>query len=314
MSDPTGLDVGRLCLGGNVFGWTADAPTSHAILDAFTAGGGRFVDTADVYAAWAEGNVGGESERIIGDWLASRPGRRGEVVIATKVAKAAPRRGLSPANVRAAIRDSLARLRTDFVDLYYCHEDDPTIPVEDVVGTFSELIDAGLVRAWGLSNYAADRVAEVVATSDSLGLPRPVAVQPQYSLVHRGEVETSGLGEVCLDRNLAIVPYYALASGFLTGKYTRTQRPEGARSGGVARFCTEAGFAVLDVADALARRHGVAVASVALAWLRARPGVVAPIASARTVDQVGPLLSAMELELADSELAALDEVSRPWLS
>lgn len=305
-------DLGHLCLGGNVFGWTADEATSFAVLDAFAAGGGRLIDTADMYSEWAPGNSGGESERIIGRWLATH--RSGvDVLVATKVGKLSTLTGLRPDTIATAARASLSRLGTSAIDLYYAHADDPEVPLAEMVGAFGRLLEEGLIRSWGLSNFSAARVLAVVTMADRQGVVRPIAVQPHYSLVHRQEVETEGLAEACLDKGLGLLPYYSLASGFLTGKYSRTSTPASLRNQGARQFCTEAGYAVVDVLTALAERHDAAVASVALAWLRRQPGVIAPIASARTVEQVAPLLRSTTLELTDAELVALDEVSRPWL-
>ncbi len=302
------LSVSPLSLGGNVFGWTADQQQSFAVLDAYTAAGGNFVDTADVYSAWAPGNAGGESETVIGDWLRSR-GRRDDVVIATKVGMHPEARGLSAANIKASAEGSLRRLGVEHIDLYYTHRDDET-PVEEFVTALDELVREGKVRAVAASNISAERLAEALAFSEREGLAAYVAVQPHYNLVSRAIFE-GPLAEVVARHGLATVPYYALASGFLTGKY----RPGGpdvtsARAEGAARYLAEPrGPKVLDALDAVAAEHGVELATVALAWLTARPTVAAPIASARTVEQLPPLLAAAALELTPAQTALLDDAS-----
>ncbi|MFI6154151.1 aldo/keto reductase [Kitasatospora sp. NPDC051170] len=302
------LSVSPLSLGGNVFGWTADQQQSFAVLDAYTAVGGNFVDTADVYSAWAPGNAGGESETVIGDWLRSR-GRRDDVVIATKVGMHPEASGLSAANIKASAEGSLRRLGVEHIDLYYTHRDDET-PVEEFVTALDELVREGKVRAVAASNISAERLAEALAFSEREGLAAYVAVQPHYNLVSRATFE-GPLAEVVARHGLATVPYYALASGFLTGKY----RPGGpdvtsARAEGAARYLAEPrGPKVLEALDAVAAEHGVELATVALAWLTARPTVAAPIASARTVEQLPPLLAAAALELTPAQTALLDEAS-----
>jgi aryl-alcohol dehydrogenase-like predicted oxidoreductase len=301
--------VSDICLGGNVFGWTADRETSFEVLDAFLAGGGNFIDTADSYSAFAPGNSGGESEAIIGEWLAARPGIRERVVIATKVGKHPQYMGLAPENVRAAARASLERLGTDRIDLYYAHEDDPNTPLEDTLAAFAELIGEGKVRYVAASNYSAPRLAQALAIAEREDLPRYVALQPHYSLVER-DVYEGELRGVCEREGLACIPYWGLASGFLTGKY----RPGGPqvdspRAGGAAAHLNERGIAVLDALDEVAGAHNVEVASVALAWLLAQPTVLSAIASARNVEQLGPLLAVSGLELSEDELERLTRAS-----
>jgi aryl-alcohol dehydrogenase-like predicted oxidoreductase len=310
----TELDVHPLCLGGNVFGWTADAPTSFAVLDAYRAAGGDFVDTADSYTWRVEGNTGGDSERVLGDWMAER-GVRDEVVVATKVGSWPERPGLSPENLRAACDDSLRRLRTDHIDLYYAHRDDPDTPVEDTLGAFDELVRAGKIRYVGLSNYSAERLSTVLTLSERHGLARPVALQPHYNLVERAGYEDE-LAELVSSADVGVMPYFALAKGFLTGKYRPgdaapdTSGPmASARAGGAVAYLDARGERVLGALDEVAAAHAVPPAAVALAWLAAQPTVTAPVASARTVEQLGTILPMAELTLAPDELAALTEAS-----
>ena len=302
------LDVFPLGLGGNTFGWTSDRDTSFAVLDAFTAAGGNHVDTADSYSAWVPGNSGGESETIIGEWLAAR-GNRDSVVIATKVSRHPKFRGLSRGNVLAAADASLARLRTDYIDLYYVHYDDPDVPVAEAVGVFGELQKAGKIRHVGLSNFTAPRLREWFAAAAAEGLAAPVALQPHYNLVERQAYETS-LAPVAAEFGLGVLPYYALASGFLAGKYRSAADQAGAaRQQAAARYLTPAGLRVLAALDSVAADHGVSPATVALAWLRTRPGVVAPLASARTIEQLPALLASAALDLTPDEIEVLDEAS-----
>jgi aryl-alcohol dehydrogenase-like predicted oxidoreductase len=299
------LSVFPLNLGGNVFGWTADRQASFDVLDAFTAGGGNFVDTADGYSAWVPGNTGGESERLIGEWQQLR-GNRDELVIATKVSEHPEFKGLSASNITAAADASLKRLRTDHIDLYYAHFDDISVPLEETVTALSALVDAGKVRYIGISNYSAARIAEWFRIVDAKGLHRPVALQPHYNLVERGyEGELRRIAE---EEQLAVLPYYSLASGFLTGKYREGTNIDSPRAGG-AREYLEKHSALLPVLDEVAASHGVSVAAVSLAWLRYQPTVVAPIASARTAAQLPDLLSSATLQLSAEELTALSDAS-----
>ncbi len=308
------LDVLPLGLGGNTFGFTADEPTSFEILDAWVGGGADFVDTADSYSAWAPGNVGGESETIIGRWLAARPGARERLVIATKVSQHPEFRGLAPANVRAAAEASLRRLVVDAIDLYYAHYDDPEVPLADVVGAFGALVTDGLVRHVAVSNFTPERIEEWIALADG-GPATPVAVQPYYNLVHRAEAEQR-LVPLAERHDLGLIPYYGLEKGFLSGKYRSAEVPEGAspRAAAAVRLVTPDGLALLDALDAVAAAHGVSVAAASLAWLRAQPAVVAPLASASRLDQVADLLVAARLELTADELAQLRRASDPIAS
>ncbi|OWA14255.1 alcohol dehydrogenase [Streptomyces sp. CS159] len=302
------LEVFPLALGGNVFGWTADQDTSFAVLDAYTAAGGNFVDTADSYSAWVDGNSGGESETVLGKWLAAR-GNRDDVVLATKVSQHPDYPGLSAANIRAAADASLRRLGTDHIDLYYTHFDKPEVPVEEIIGALDELVKAGKVRHIAASNISAERLAESLEFSDREGLARYVALQPHYNLVSRDTYE-GGLGDLAERSGLAAVPYYALAAGFLTGKYRPGTAVDSPRAGGAAKHLeTERGRRVLAALDEIAEAHDAPVATVALAWLAGRPTVAAPIASARTVEQLPALLGVAELHLTEDEAERLTRAS-----
>jgi aryl-alcohol dehydrogenase (NADP+) len=306
----SGVKVSELCLGGNVFGWTADEEASFAVLDAYLAGGGNFIDTADVYSRWAPGNSGGESEEIIGRWMASRK-VRDQIVIATKVGKLPGREGLSAANIKAAADDSLRRLGTDRIDLYYAHADDAATPLEETLGAFDDLVRSGRARAIAASNYDPERLAAALAISRTKGLAPYVVVQPEYNLMERAAYEAE-LGALVEREALACVPYYGLAHGFLTGKY-RPGRDDvdSPRASAARAYLDERGLAVLSVLDDLAGAHGVTPSAVSLAWLLARPGVVAPIASARSVAQLEELLPAMQLRLSPEEVERLDAASAP---
>jgi aryl-alcohol dehydrogenase-like predicted oxidoreductase len=301
------LEVHGLNLGGNVFGWTADEAQSFAVLDAYTAAGGNFIDTADVYMAHADGNSGGESETIIGNWLARRA-NRDDVVIATKVGSWERHPGLSAQNIREAAEDSLRRLRTDHIDLYYAHRDYDDVPLEETLGAFDELVRSGKVRYIGASNYTAARLAEALAVSDREGFARYVALQPHYNLVERDyERDLAPLVE---REGLSTLPYFALAKGFLAGKYRPGQdAADSPRSPGALAYLDGRGERVLAALDEVAAAHGTSVAAVSLAWLAAQPTVAAPIASARTPEQLGDLLAGVELRLTDAERRALSEAS-----
>jgi aryl-alcohol dehydrogenase-like predicted oxidoreductase len=302
------LVVFPLGLGGNTFGWTSDKETSFAVLDGYVAGGGNFVDTADSYSRWVPGHVGGESETIIGEWTRAR-GNRDSVVIATKVSRHPQFHGLSAKSILGGADASLTRLQTDHIDLYYAHYDDPDVPVEESAGAFRELQVAGKIRHVGLSNYSAPRLREWFAVCQAEGWPLPAALQPHYNLVAREPYE-SELAPVVAEFGLGVMPYYALASGFLAGKYRSAADNAGtARQPAAAGYLTPTGLAVLAELDKIAAAHGVEIASVSIAWLLTRPGIVAPLASARTVDQLGPLLAATTLKLTADEVAALDRAS-----
>jgi aryl-alcohol dehydrogenase-like predicted oxidoreductase len=301
------LDVTRLCLGGNVFGWTADRDTSFAVLDAYAAAGGNFVDTADSYFWRAPGNSGGESETIIGEWMASR-GNRDSVVVATKVGSWPQRKGLSAKNIAEAVDDSLRRLRTDHIDLYYAHRDDPDTAQEETAEAFDALVRAGKVRAIAASNFTADRLRSALEISSRAGLASYVALQPHYNLMERTEYETT-LAPLLESEGLACMPYYALAKGFLTGKYRADTHVESERAEGALAYLDDRGATVLMILDEIAAGHQVPVASVALAWLTGQPTVTAPIASARTPEQLEALLPALTLQLTNDELRLLSHVS-----
>lgn len=303
------LEVFPLSLGGNVFGWTADEAQSFAVLDAYAAAGGNFVDTADSYSHWVEGNAGGESETIIGRWVKAR-GNRDEVVIATKVSQHPEFLGLTAANIKAAAEASLRRLGTDHIDLYYTHFDKPEVPVEEIIGALDELVKAGKVRHIAASNISAERLEASLAFSEREGLARYVALQPHYNLVSR-ETYEGELQDLAERTGLAAVPYFALASGFLTGKYREGEVVEGARAaaGAGKHLQTERGRKVLAALDDIAEAHRVPVATVALAWLAAQPTVAAPIASARTVEQLPALVKVAEVRLTDDEVTRLTEAS-----
>ncbi|MFG2919423.1 aldo/keto reductase [Kitasatospora sp. NPDC048298] len=304
------LDVFPLCLGGSVFGWTVDEQTSFRVLDAYADAGGNFIDTADSYSQWVPGNTGGESESILGNWLAAR-GRRDRFVIATKVGRLNGLSGLTAKIVQQAVEDSLRRLRTDHIDLYYTHADDPGTPLEETLGALDALVAAGKVRHIGASNISGPRLAESLEVSKRSGLASYVAVQPPYNLVEREPFE-SGIAPVCEREGVSCVPYFALAQGFLTGKY-REGAPAVAsvRTGAAQPYGeTPRGRTVLRALDTIAAEHGTAVAAVALAWLRVQPHVVAPLASSRTPEQLAELIPGAMLELSPAELQLLDLASR----
>jgi aryl-alcohol dehydrogenase-like predicted oxidoreductase len=301
------IDIFPFNLGGNVFGWTSSDAESFAVLDEFVDGGGNFIDTADMYSAWVPGNSGGDSELVIGAWL-EKTGRRDDVVIATKVAKHPEFPGLSPANVAKALDASLQRLRTDHVDVYYAHFDDPSVPMVDIVGGLSGMVDAGKVRHIAISNFSPERIDEWFAVTEANDFHRAVALQPLYSLVERG-FETNGMREAAQRHGLAVLPYSALASGFLTGKYRPGAEVTSPRAGGASKYLDARGLAVLDALDDISAAHAVSVSTVALAWLRQQETVAAPLASARTAEQLPDLMAAATLELSSDELARLDTVS-----
>ncbi|MEU1872144.1 aldo/keto reductase [Streptomyces sp. NPDC019793] len=302
------LEVFPLALGGNVFGWTADQDASFAVLDAYTAAGGNFIDTADSYSAWVDGNSGGESETVLGRWFAAR-GNRDDVVLATKVSQHPEYPGLSAANIKAAADASLRRLGTDHIDLYYTHFDKPEVPVEEIIGALDDLVKAGKVRHIAASNISSERLAASLEFSDREGLARYVALQPHYNLVSRDTYEGE-LRDLAEQAGLAAVPYYALAAGFLTGKYRPGTAVDSPRAGGAAKHLeSERGRRVLAALDEIAEAHGAPVATVALAWLAAQPTVAAPIASARTVEQLPALLAVAELRLTEDEARRLTRAS-----
>ncbi|KAA9163578.1 aldo/keto reductase [Amycolatopsis acidicola] len=304
----TGIDVFPLVLGGNTFGWTSDEASSHRILDAFAAGGGNFIDTADSYSYFAPGNSGGESETVIGSWLAARK-NRDSVVIGTKVSNHPEFKGLSAGTIAAAADASLKRLGTDYIDVYYAHNDDPDTPLAETAAAFADLHKAGKIRAVAASNYTAERLTEWLDIARREGFEPPTVLQPHYNLVNRQPYERE-LAPVAADAGLAVVPYFALASGFLTGKYRRKEDfGEEIRQRLATQYFSEPALAVLDVLEEVAGNHGVEMSTVALAWLRSRLGVVGPIASARTLEQLPALLASATLVLSVDETDALDEAS-----
>jgi aryl-alcohol dehydrogenase (NADP+) len=304
----TDLDVFPLCLGGNVFGWTADEETSFAVLDAYADAGGNFIDTADSYPQWADGCEGGESETIIGRWLARR-GRRDDLIIATKVGQSRRYPGLSPATIRSAAEASLRRLGIGHIDLYYAHEDDPATPIADTIATFDSLVQEGKARYVAASNYSAPRLAAALASAQQQGLAGFVALQVHYNLVHRDEYE-GALAALCQREELSCIAYSALADGFLTGKYRPGHAlPVSERAEDATAYLTENGLAVLGALDTVAERNGTPIATVALAWLAAQPTVAAPLASARTPRQLQDLLQAPGLKLSADDLALLNAAS-----
>lgn len=301
------LDVFPLNLGGNVFGWTADESTSFAILDRFVDLGGNFIDTADGYSRWVPGHVGGESETIMGRWIAQR-GRRDDLVIATKVGKKPDLLGLAPDTIRKACDGSLKRLNIDYIDLYYCHADDPDVPLEDTLGALAELVEAGKVRYIAASNYSAVRLSEALSISDAHGWPRFVALQPHYNLMVRDEYE-GVVQDLCIAEGISCLPYYALASGFLTGKYRDPSLEHGDRAEKAMTYLNDRGLRVLSAMDLVASRHEVSLTSVAIAWLVHQPTVAAPIASASRPDQLDDLMKGATLRLSADDLALLDSAS-----
>ncbi|MFP3567267.1 aldo/keto reductase [Paraburkholderia sp. SIMBA_030] len=302
------LEVAPLMFGGNVFGWTADEATSFSILDAFADAGLDFIDTADVYSAWVPGNQGGESETIIGNWF-RQSGKRDQIVLATKVSKHPQRKGLSAANIQAAVEDSLRRLQTDYIDVYFSHDDDTDTPLAETLGAYQKLIEAGKVRVIGASNYSGERVEEALAVSRQHGLPAYQLLQPEYNLYDRAEYE-SDIEPVALANQLGVVVYYSLASGFLTGKYrSPADLANKARGSRVEKYLNERGLRILGALDQVAERHGSTPATIALAWLIARPSVTAPIASATSVEQLESLAAAVHLMLSGADIRELDEAS-----
>ena len=306
----TDLDVFPLNLGGNTFGWTSGPDASFAVLDAFAEAGGNLVDTADSYSAWVEGHAGGESETVLGEWMAAR-GNRDDVVVATKVGAHPQHRGLARENVVAALEDSLRRLRTDRVELFYAHYDDEAVPVAEQAAVFDELVRSGKARAVGLSNHSPERMREWFETARRENLAVPVAIQPEYNLVARRSFEQD-YAPIARAHDAAVLPYSGLASGFLAGKYRTPADLEGRARGGAAEaHLDEQGLAVVDALVAVADARGTEPATVALAWLLAR-GVTAPIASASTPGQVPALMAAPGLALTDEEVSALDRASQPF--
>jgi aryl-alcohol dehydrogenase-like predicted oxidoreductase len=308
----SGLQVSPLCFGGNVFGWTADEKTSFSLLDAWLDAGFNFVDTADMYSRWAPGHTGGESETVIGKWLKAS-GKRDQVVIATKVGKdmGDGKVGLKPAYLRRAVEDSLRRLQVDVIDLYQSHDDDPSTPLEETLGCYASLIEQGKVRAIGASNYTAARLQEALDTSKRMGVPRYESLQPLYNLYDRAVFEKE-LQPLCAREDVGVINFYALAAGFLTGKYrSAADAAKSPRGGGVTKkYLNERGLRILGALDEAARRTGSTPSAVAIAWNMARPAVTSPIASATTLEQLQQLVRAAQLKLDADTLQLLDDASR----
>lgn len=302
------LKIAPLILGGNVFGWTADRDASFAVLDAFVAGGGTMIDTADVYSAWAPGHKGGESETMIGEWLKTS-GKRDQVQIATKVGMLPGEGGekLAPARIAAACDASLKRLGTDRIDLYFAHQDDDAQSQGAVAEAFAKLVQAGKVRVLGASNFHAARLKSAVEAARAAGLPHYQVLQPEYNLVSRAKFEGE-LQDYCVTENIGVVPYYGLAAGFLTGKYrTKDDLSESVRGGRMGDLLEGKGKRVIDAMDDVAAETGATLAQIALAWLIAQPGITAPIASATSAAQITDLLPAMNLSLTGEQLARLTD-------
>ena len=306
----SGLEVAPLAFGGNVFGWTADEPTSFALLDAFVGAGFNLIDTADMYSTWVEGNKGGESETIIGKWL-KHSGKRSKVVIATKVGKEmGPNlKGLSKAYIMQAVEASLRRLQTDTIDLYQSHADDPETPLEETLEAYDQLIKQGKVRAIGASNYSAARLAQSLEVSEKTGYPRYESLQPLFNLYDRADYEQE-LEPLCRKKGIGVISYFSLASGFLSGKYrSEADLSKRARGNFVKKYLNARGFAIIDALDKVAQEHNMTSAQVALSWLIAQPSITAPIASATNLEQLKELIEAATIELAPPAIDLLNQAS-----
>ncbi len=308
----TGIEISPLVLGGNVFGWTADKPTSFSILDRFADAGFETIDTADVYSRWVPGHGGGESESIIGEWLRSR-GRRDRTIVITKVGMSmgSERKGLSAGWIERAVEDSLRRLQTDYIDIYFSHAPDATVPYEETLAAYERLIAAGKVRAIGASNHDAKQLRAALDVAAAKGLPRYEVLQPGYNLYDRSDYD-GALRDLTMAEGLGVTTYFGLAKGFLSGKYrSEADLGKSPRGDGIKAYLNERGFRILQVLDAVAARHGAKPAEIALAWLVARAGVTAPIASATRLEQLESLIRAASLKLTDGDIVALDDASRP---
>jgi len=307
----TGIKVSPLAFGGNVFGWTIDEQQSFDILDGFVDAGLDLIDTADVYSSWVPGNKGGESETIIGNWL-KRSGKRDKVIIATKVGKpmGADKKGLSRKYITQAVEDSLKRLQTDYIDLYQSHDDDKETPLAETLETFTDLIKQGKVRAIGASNYSGDRLKEALQVSAENNLAAYQCLQPEYNLYAREHYE-KGLEPICRERNVGVISYYSLATGFLTGKYrSENDLGQSSRGGGVKKFLNPRGYKILAALDKAAAEHDASPAAIALAWIMARPGITAPIASATSIKQLNELTKAAQLSLSSDAIDLLNSASK----
>jgi aryl-alcohol dehydrogenase-like predicted oxidoreductase len=306
----TGISVSPLMFGGNVFGWTADEATSFKLLDALTDAGLNFIDTADVYSRWVPGNTGGDSETVIGKWF-KKSGKRDKVVLATKVGKemGPGKKGLSAKYIKQAMEDSLKRLQTDYIDLYQSHDDDQGTPLAETLETYGQLIREGKVRVIGASNYKADRLAEALQVSASNNLPAYQTLQPEYNMYQRQDYETN-LQQVCLEHGLGVIPYYSLASGFLTGKYrSEADLSKSKRGPGIKKYLNDRGFRILKALDQVSGQYNTSQASVALSWLMVQPTILAPIASATSIDQLNDLIRATELKLSHEAITLLTDAS-----
>jgi aryl-alcohol dehydrogenase-like predicted oxidoreductase len=306
----SGMEVPALIFGSNIFGWTTDERASFRLLDACVASGLNCIDTADVYSRWVPGNKGGESETIIGNWLTQR-GNREKIVICTKVGKEMPpgKKGLSPAYIREALEASLKRLQTDYIDLYQSHDDDASTPLEDTLGTYSDLIKEGKIRVIGASNFSAARLAEAVAVSEKNGLARYESLQPLYNLFDRKSFEKE-LAPVCIEKNIGVISFYSLASGFLTGKYRSDKDfSKSQRGQHMQKYFTDRGFRILGALDDISKKYDATPAAISLAWLMASPGVTAPIASATSTEQLKDLVKATEIQLDSESMTILNAAS-----
>jgi aryl-alcohol dehydrogenase-like predicted oxidoreductase len=308
----SGIMVSPFCFGGNVFGWTVNEQQSFELLDAYVDSGLEFIDTADVYSKWVPGNKGGESETIIGNWL-KLSGKRDKVIIATKVGKpmGEDKKGLSKNYITKAVEDSLKRLQTDYIDLYQSHDDDKDTPLAETLATYTDLIKQGKVRAIGASNYSAARFKEALVVSKANGLARYETLQPEYNLYDREGYEKE-LEPLCVDNNIGVITFYSLASGFLTGKYrSEADLSKSARGAGVKKYLNDRGFKILATLDEIAAQYQTTPASIAIAWVIARPGITAPIASATSPKQLHDTTQAVHLELSAEAIQLLNETSSP---
>ncbi|WP_432708504.1 aldo/keto reductase [Pedobacter sp.] len=306
------LFVSPITFGGNVFGWTIDEARSFEVLDGFVEAGFNFIDTADVYSRWKPGNQGGESETIIGNWMASRNNRQ-QVIIATKVGSdmGDGKKGLSKKYITQAVEDSLKRLKTDYIDLYFSHYEDPETPILETLEAYDSLIRAGKVRWIGASNYTAESLLDALETSKKHSLAKYQVFQPEYNLYKREQFETE-YEQICLEHQLGVTNYYALASGFLTGKYrSEADLNKSQRGGGMKNYLNERGFRILKALDQVAEQYNATPASIALAWLIARPSVTAPIASVTSLEQLADFSKAASISLRNEDIAVLDEASNP---
>lgn len=307
----TGLNISPICFGGNVFGWTVDESKSFELMDAWVEEGFNFIDTADSYSTWVEGNKGGESETIIGNWIKKR-NNRDKVIIATKVGSqiTMQKKGLSKKYILQEVEESLRRLQTDYIDLYQSHRPDAETPHEETLEAYAELLKQGKIRSIGCSNYTVEQIKDSLEAAKLHNLPHYQTLQPLYNLYERSAFE-NGLQQVCIDNNIAVITYYSLASGFLTGKYrSEADLSKTARGKGISKYLNERGFRILKTLDELADRYHTTQASVSIAWLLTRPAVSAPIASATSIDQIKGLTAAAELQLDDDALALLNDASR----